>query len=239
MKEHPHSRHISAFLDGDLSPSETLEMENHVAVCACCASLLKDLGDLREQARDLPELSPPRDLWPEIARAIQDEDARNPDVIRLHASVPVQWGPKRRGLHLSVPQAVAAGLALALFSGLAGARVGQVASTPALGPGQEGPVDSPYAWVSSVGEVSPALEATALEVAQLEEELEERSGEMDSFTVEILERNLAAIDRAIRDLVTALKADPDNRYLGSNLARAVSTRGRYLQDATALVFPTT
>ncbi|MFH1765462.1 MAG: zf-HC2 domain-containing protein [Gemmatimonadota bacterium] len=235
--KHPDPSRLSALLDGDLGPPEVREIERHMEGCATCSSLLADLRALQRQARDLPDRLPSRDLWPGIARALQEEGVRNPDVIRLHpaASAPLQ--PKRRGFHLSVPQAVAACLALAMFSGVVGARFGQGWASTREVSQERASQEARSSWVSLVREATPGLEATALEVARLERVLAGHRGELDPLTAGVLERSLGTIDRAIGESVSALRADPGNRFLENNLERAILAKGEYLRDAAFLVAP--
>lgn len=235
--KHPHPRLLSSFLDGDLIPSEILDLEEHLGACASCADLLQDLQDLRLQARELPDHLPARDLWPDIADAIGRVDRTQPDVIRLHPERSRVDSPRVRRYQLSVPQAAAAGLVLALFSGLIGARVGAGGAAEGDSVAWEDAESVSPSWVSLVATARPALEGRALEIARMEETLAEHKGEMDPVTVEILEKNLAAVDRAIRESVSAMEADPDNRFLAAHLERALRTRSEYLRDATLLVLP--
>lgn len=242
MEKHPDSSRLSAFLDGDLAGEEVRELELHLERCSSCSSLLQDLKDIKEQAGILPDLTPPRDLWPQIERTIEGREGGDPDVIRLH---PIEGTPRRssrRGLSLTIPQAAAAGIVLALFSGLVGARLNQerlsipVSSQAeaALGEGSE---ESWPSWVRMVGETRPALESTALEVARLERTLAEAGENLDSLTARILEKNLKIIDDAIQESLAALWEDPGNRFLEENLERAILAKGDYLRDAALLVVP--
>jgi hypothetical protein len=88
-----------------------------------------------------------------------------------------------------------------------------------------------------VTEATPGLEATALEVARLEQILSEHRGELDPVTAQVLERNLSIIDGAIQESASALRSDPGNRFLQQNLERAVLAKGDYLRDASFLVVP--
>ena len=243
--KHPDPSHFSAFLEGDLTSREVRDLEEHLSECDACSSLLQDLQDIKRQAGELPDLLPSRDLWPQIAQAIEGEVVQDPDVIRLHPGGPAASSARRRGFHLSIPQAVAAGLALAMFSGGMGgllvheadsqrvATQGTAATDGASGPTQEAQ------WVSMVGEARPALESTALEVARLEQVLAEYRENLDPVTARVLEKNLAVIDKAIGESVSALQADPGNRFLENNLERAVVAKGDYLRDAALLVTPIT
>ncbi|MGD2122530.1 MAG: zf-HC2 domain-containing protein [Gemmatimonadota bacterium] len=229
---HPHPQELSAFLDEDLPSSERRALEEHLQMCEACSALLQDLAAVREMAAHLPDRTPARDLWPGISQAIQ-ESPRDPDIIHLHPNVPVNYRTTGHPFRLSMPQAAAAGVVLALFSGTVGAWLGHGGVPMA----EKGVVDPP--WVSMVAEAAPALEGTVREVAQLESALTIQRERLDSLTVEVLERNLAAIDRAIQESVAALQADPGNRFLLDNIERAVSARADYLRDATQILTPRT
>ena len=234
--KHPDSQDWSAYLDGEVSPSEARELEEHLGGCESCGVLLSQFQEIRRRARDLPDRFPPRDLWPQIARAIREEEEGAAEVIPLHPSGPARSLDRPRPFRLSISQAVAAGLILALVSGAVGARLGRV-------PGQSGPGTQAevreVTWVQQVSQASPRLEGSAMEVARLEEALATWRQALDSVTVQILERNLRVIDRAIQESVEALAADPGNEFLQTHLERAILAKGEYLRDATLLVAPVT
>jgi len=116
--KHPESQLLSAHLDGELPPREAGELEAHLADCPACSGLFRELSEVQRRARSLQDRVPQRDLWPGIAGAIRGEGDAHAQVIQLHP-----WRDRhaerevRRGLRVSYPQAIAAGLALALFSG--------------------------------------------------------------------------------------------------------------------------
>jgi hypothetical protein len=90
-------------------------------------------------------------------------------------------------------------------------------------------------WVNLVRETSPGLEGSALEVARLEEMLEQNRENLDPATAGILEKNLGVIDQAIRESLNALRSDPGNRFLETHLERSIRAKGDYLRDAAVLV----
>lgn len=239
MRGHPDPARYSALLDGDVPAAEARELEEHLQACGICSTLFSDLREIQETARKLPEYAPPTDLWPGIASEIQSGAGRDPQVIRLHVPQPSPKKGWKRSVRLSIPQAAAAGLVLALLSGAVGVGIG-------AGSGMEGVVqtaDSPGtavpSWVSLVKETQPGLEARALEVAALEESLFQGRGTLDPVTVEVLEKNLMVIDEAIRESLVAIQIDPGNRFLKDNLERAILAKGEFLQDAALLVVPAT
>ncbi|HEY0944638.1 MAG TPA: zf-HC2 domain-containing protein [Opitutaceae bacterium] len=57
-------------VDGTLSPVESLALDAHLARCPRCREALASLRALRDAAASLPhEITPGRDLWPEIVAA--------------------------------------------------------------------------------------------------------------------------------------------------------------------------
>ena len=231
--KHPKSQLLSDYLDGEISSGEGLELEAHLEECGTCSGLLRELKEIQNQARSLPDQVPERDLWPEISQAIREVPSEDPQVIELHpwaARRPPQSG--KPGFRLSYGQALAAGLALAMFSGILGAAVSarpqhsvpEVASAPAP-------------WIELVRTASPGLAEVAGEVAQLEELISQHRDRLDPATARILEKNLGVIDQAIRESVMALRSDPENVFLEAHLARSVQAKGEYLRDAATFVVP--
>lgn len=229
---HPDSMLLSAHLDGDLDPQQSREIEDHLSGCASCTTLFRELQEVQERARNLPDRYPDRDLWPRIASAILGS-ARESDVIALHP-----WrgeerpARKGRGFRITYLQAAAAVVALSFFSGAAGSLLAGWAPS-----GAETSRQASNPWVTMVEAASPGLHLPALEVIQLEELLAAHRDELDPGTVVVLERNLAVIDRAIQECVQALETDPGNEFLEGHLAQAVRAKADFLREATALVAP--
>ena len=66
---------ISARLDGALSEEENRELETHLASCASCRALLKELTELEEGLETLP-VEAPETLAPSVMRTIRAEKGR-------------------------------------------------------------------------------------------------------------------------------------------------------------------
>jgi predicted anti-sigma-YlaC factor YlaD len=204
---------LSEYADGDLSEAERAAVKAHLETCPECADTLADLCRIVRRARVLSGRPPTRDLWPGIAE-------------RIGAS------PRRRRISFSMPQLLAAGIALAVFSG-GGAWV--------LHPGAGGlatrwsppaPPDFPVAAVSITEATAPTY---ASAVGDLERILAEGRGRLDSTTVRVLEQNLALIDQAIAQAQRALAADSANAYLNTHLAETMRRKIDLLRQAAALV----
>jgi hypothetical protein len=62
------------------------------------------------------------------------------------------------------------------------------------------------------------------EIQGLQALLDERRGQLDSSTVEIVERNLKLIDTAIAESRAAFLRDPASQFLAAQLARSYATK---------------
>jgi hypothetical protein len=208
---------LSDYLDEELAAVERQALDAHLTGCVSCRALLEELERVRARAALLPDQAPDRDLWPGIARAIS----------------PTR--PARRGLAFSVPQLLAAGLALILVSGgvaWVAARHAAPAAT-AVGPAV-GPV-----WGASPVWRSEAPYAAA--ITQLQAALDEgrKTGTLDSATVLALVHSLATIDTAILEARQALAADPASAYLNHHLADTMRRKLDLLRQASEIATPRT
>jgi Putative zinc-finger len=214
---------LSEYLDGELDSTERAQIEEHLAECEACASVLAELGAVREQARGLGDVPPRRDLWPGIAGRLGDRTA----VIDLAE----RRGRKQHRIVFTVPQLVAAAAVLMAVSvGGAWLTMRQnAAPTTARG------VDLA---------IPPVLNAAARSdydatVTELQRVLAEHRAELDSVTVRVLEENIATIDSALAEIRVALAEDPSNQYLNAHLAQTMLRKVYVLRRAATLVEATT
>jgi len=203
---------LSEYLDGDLTESERAALEAHLASCAACAETLAGLRRVLVRARSLEDRPPVRDLWSGIAT-------------RIGA------GSRQRRFTFSMPQLLAAGIALALLSAggawLLHPGSNQVATEAAPLPLARAPIATVAAGAGVRG-YDAAVE-------DLERVLAEGRGRLDTTTVRVLEQNLALIDRAIAQAQRAVAADSANVYLNSHLAETMRRKIDLLRQAAALV----
>ena len=207
---------LSEYLDGDLEEAEKAALEAHLVTCAACRETLAGLRRIVVRARSLEDRPPSRDLWSGVAA-------------RIGAGAGA--GPGRRRLTFSVPQLLAAGIALAVLSG-GGAWLlhPDPARVAAVQPAAPGTVP-----VATVGTASAAARSYDSAVDDLERVLAEGRGRLDSTTVRVLEQNLALIDRAIAQAQRAVAADSANLYLNTHLAETMRRKIDLLRQAAALV----
>jgi hypothetical protein len=210
---------LSDYLDGELPAHEHGEVAAHLAACGECRDVLAELQAVAFRAAALrdDDTAPAADLWPGVTKRIRLDRAR-----RAH-----------RTFSFTLPQLVAAGLALMVLSGglVWLARLGgERTDFPAVTAGNERAATQPPA-------IMPANFAELQyerAIADLHETLDAERARLDPHTVRVLEASLAAIDRAIEQSSLALAEDPANAYLNSHLAAARKRKLDLLRRATAL-----
>lgn len=225
MKNEHWTHRLSDHIDGELSAAEKAECEAHLARCPACAGTLDELRAVVAQASLLPELPPERDLWPGIEHRLAP---------RVPAGSADARGARGRRVAMTVPQLMAASIALVLFS---------VGGAWLLLPGSGEP--SPLALAEEAAAAAPAASSSDVAqvafagayddaITQLEVEFERRRGELDPETIRVVEENLAIIDGAIADAGSALAEDPSSAFLNTHLANAIRQKVDLLRRATAI-----
>jgi hypothetical protein len=220
---------LSEYLDGSLSPSERRGIEEHLAGCPACGTVLEDLRDVVGRARGLREFDAAiglgSDLWPGIEARIRDLPAAAP---RPLGSPPRRsWAPPR--FSLSLPQLAAAAVALVAIS--AG---GFWAAGDLFGRGDASGRASRSGRVSAVPASNASVDAALAEIQQLENLLQDRRESIDPETLRALEESLRSMEGAVDEARRGLEADPGNPYIQSHLDAMRDRQLRLLRRAVAL-----
>lgn len=165
----------------------------------------------------LQDAPPSSDLWPGIAARLTPQ-AKAPRVVSF-----------------TLPQlAMAATLLIAVSGGVSWLAFSRPAAPAAPEPAIQAVAEPREA---AQPDIAPATFADAqydAAVADLEQILRDDSQRLDPLTVMVIERNLRAIDEAIREARAALDADPANTYLNSHLAEARRRKLELLRRAAGL-----
>jgi len=219
---------LSEYLDDELAPEERTALAAHLERCPECSATLADLRRVVARARSLEPGGPTADLWPGIAQRIGA------------GAAPVRAAPRERfrRVTFSLPQLLAAGIALMVLSGgsvwllrpggtAASAPIAALPGTPAVP--AAGSTGTPVSWQRRA---APGYDAA---VAELEQVLEQGRGRLDTATVRVLEQNLKVIDQAIEQARRAVAADSANAYLNSHLAETMRRKLDLLRQAASLV----
>ena len=207
---------LSEYLDDELDANERDALEAHLATCGHCYATLGELRQVVARAKAMEDQPPATDLWPSLRARLTP--ARRVEV-RTH-----------RRFSFTIPQLMAASLALVLLSGgtvwMTQRSRGSAAFTPtpdAVNPSSFQPASNGRWRVQ-----------TDIAVAELEETLSRNQGELDTATVRVVRQNLAVIDHAIGQAQRALRRDPGNLYLNLHLANTMRQKIELLRRANAL-----
>jgi anti-sigma factor RsiW len=217
---------LSAYLDGELSPSERARIDEHVALCVQCRLVLDDLKAIVVTAPYYEGEAPKRDLWSGIQAGIAEQKevplARRPSPVA------------RR--QFSLGQLVAACLAFAAIAGgtvYVAVRPSPVA--PDLSPVAHSPSPTATAAVTAVSSSARAGEVYDAAVGDLERVLAEGKDQLEPRTLKVIEENLRIIDRAIAEARSAIASDPANAYLRSQVAANMRRKLDILRQATDVI----
>ena len=217
---------LSDYLDDELPAAERAALDAHLTSCRECSAALEELREVVERAGRLPVRPPAADLWPGI----------EPRLTGASPATPLQFQARRtRTFNFSLPQLVAAGVALMVMSG-GGVWVlqngGRATSMPPVvaTDSTANPVPAVPASIASVAD--PRYDEA---IADLQQALDSGRSALDATTIKVLEANLQAIDTAIDQSRRALAEDPANVYLNNHLADARQRKLALLRRATALV----
>ncbi len=223
---------LSEYLDGELEAAERTRLEAHLADCEECAATLEQLRRVVARARDAEDRPPANDLWPGIAERI-GASSRDAVVADIESHRRHRWAHLRDfRVSLTVPQLVAAGIALVIASGGAGLLLSGNAV-----PAGEGTAPAAAGVTSVVPAVAPAsltIPTYDAAVAELEQVIDETRDQLDTATVRVIEENLMKIDRAIAQAQRALAQDPASAYLSEHLAATMQQKLEFLRRTARL-----
>jgi hypothetical protein len=201
---------LSEYVDGELAAGERSALEAHLATCGDCRATLGDLRRVVARAKSLEDRAPKADLWSGVAE-------------RIGAGRVVAIRSRR--FSFSVPQLIAASIALVLLSG--GGAWLALKPRPTQG-SAFGPRTGPRVTLAvSTGRTDAAI-------ADLQDVFERNKSRLDTSTVRVVRQAFATIDRAIAEARTALQADPSNAYLNLHLADTMRRKLELLRRVNAI-----
>jgi anti-sigma factor RsiW len=216
---------LSEYLDGSLTQAEREALDAHLVTCLECRSVMEELRRVVDRARGLDDRPPTKDLWSGIATRIGSSGGAA--VVSIdRARTPARTG---RRLSFSLPQAIAAGIALvALSSGAVWLALRSPAEQVATTTHDADALVRNASWRKGVDSTFSGV------VEDMHHTLESNRARLDSSTVRVLEKNLAIIDSAIAEARRALDEDPNNNYLNHHLADTMRRKADLLRRASAL-----
>ena len=221
---------LSLYMDGELEPAEAKACEAHLGQCAECAATLSELRQVVERARALESEPPPAEVWAQVAERIRTSPQETAPAAPEPAPEPVRvLRPSFRGrVSFSVPQLIAAGIAVAVLSG-------GVAWVTLWKSEQAAPLQVTAGNRAPIPAIDREADEYDAAIVSLEQSLAAGRGRLDTSTVRILEQNLVTIRSATEQARRALAADPANPYLRSYMDQTMRRRLDLLRKATNVV----
>jgi len=221
---------LSEYIDGELTIEEQTVVEGHVAECPGCAKVLGELRRVVRRAEALDDRPPGKELWAGVAARIGA--SVKPDGTKTERPVPtpvISIGSRARRFAFSVPQLLAASIALVVISGstvwlAVQNNTGQETSPPTERLAESEPLTIPAAVRT------PYDDAAADLVRILESERDQLAPE----TIRAIEENLTIIDNAVARAREALANDPQSDYLREHLTQTMRQKLMLLRRVTSI-----
>jgi len=228
---HPNEAAINDYVDEALDAAARTEVDEHLAGCSRCRTLVDDLTEIRRAASTLDPRQPPARSWTRLERAMKLEAE--------HATArSAATGPSRlRGYWPWL--AAAAALVVATLVGLRFVpNRGESTTARSDAPASTAPVTT---QASSAAAQSVETELREAEghyekaIKGLEQIANAEQNVFDPRTAATLQKNLAVIDQAIGESRAALKAQPTSEPAQQSLLENFRTKMALLQDTVALI----
>jgi anti-sigma factor RsiW len=211
---------VSAYVDGELSPTDAHAFARHVDTCAACRGLVQDLQRLRKAARTLGPIAPASDLWTRLQHQLPSDPP----------SVAAAARPRLGGVWWLAATAV---VALGAAAWLIDRRVLPSSSTElapsAIPAGNAAPLD---AVETAVAEIDRAAQPYAAVLLELERSAADVA---DTGLARVLRAQLDAADRAIAAGRAALAIDPESTIAREALVDALRRKHAVIDAAGTLL----
>jgi hypothetical protein len=215
---------LSLMVDGQLPERGAQALvRSHLESCAACRGALQDLERLRRAASALGPMTPPDQVWLEVAGQSHLSPAPTPA-----APEPVRRSPARTALYKWV------GLAAALVLVTTGYYVLQQ-NGPQRGGANAGNVPPSGTVEAVTDELSMAAEHYDKAVAELEAMAKTDGSGLDPAIATSLRQDILTIDQAIAESRGALAQNPGSEPARESLFEALRRKVTVLQATVTLI----
>lgn len=217
---HPDSERLNEFVDGLLAPEDAAAVDAHLAGCDACRAMVAGVRALNAELAALPkDIEPGRDLRPPVPHRGEQPSRGTAATAATERKTARPW------------LRTAAAIALLLGAGAAALLVSR-------GPGTtDDAARSADAAASAFAPAEPQALVAPYERAAdaLAAELAARRDQLAPEAQRLVQRNLAALDTAIRELEAARASAPSDPVLAELLENRHRTRLDLLREAIALL----
>ena len=235
---------LAVSVEDDLCKADREALEQHLGTCFDCAEIASDLRAIAAELTQLPLLSPSHDLWPGIKSRIETSVMPNST-----SRAEVRRLPYRTiGIAAVTLIAVSSGLAY-VANDLRGVHTGPAIEVQtenahqtvlvAANDSVRAPsirIPAPHRSVSASHRKAHTDGSLAYEreILLMERLVHTHHDAFDPRTLDVIERNLRLVDRAIRESRAALAKNPHNALLESRLIDVLNGKIDLLRTAALL-----
>lgn len=200
---------LSDYIDGALSAAEREELDAHLAECSDCRALVSDLRSVRREARSLPPLEPPEQVWNSIADRIRTRDVS---------------AARQSSFRTALAVAAALVLGVSLWIAIA-------AKEPGLPAGQD-----PEALADMVTEELRAAESHYQNaITGLEQIIAQNESSLPSNLNQTITDSLDLIEQTIDESRNAMATSPDSAVAQESLLDAFRRKVSLLRNTILLI----
>jgi Putative zinc-finger len=194
-------RSLSEYLEGELTATQALELEEHLNACGSCSQLLDEYRRIVSACRALPDYEARQELWIPIKRQLRQGPVSAVPVSTVrNAAEPLATLLGRMVFYRRVAY-VSISIALLSFS----VWIGQF-----LYPSDRGLMPDSETAELAVLEVRKAEIHYRNAIESLTQVLETSKGQWSPELRQVVEQNLRTIDASIADCRLAIRREPQN-----------------------------
>ena len=194
---------LSAYSDGELTGAERATVERHLAECAPCREVLRQIAAVKAWAPTYAGSAPDRDLWQNIEARLGTRP------IGAGALTSPAWHGKR--VSVRIPLLAAAAVILLVTGALTTRLFRSGDSITAV------PVTQIKHWNADQERLTNDQYDAA--ITELEAILASHDSVLEPATMQVIRESLTAIDKAINDARLAIAQDSTNDFLNASIAQ--------------------
>ena len=214
---------IGLLIDGDLDASAQQNVRAHLATCDACRGIATDMQRLRASAQVLGPIDPPAHVWRQIVDRIHVEPSADARAVATPPRETALW--QWIGLAAAL---VLVTIGLYLFQGVR-PPLSTVADNATPSAVVEPSVANPD------DDVKLARAPYDKAIAELEVAARNGHDSMDTAVASVMQDNIGAIDRAIKESQVAVETDPDNEPARDSRVEALRRKVAMLQATVTLI----
>ena len=218
---------LSSYLDRSLDPEARAIVAAHLAECAACSGVLRDLDHLQAAARSLGPITPPDHVWLEVAGQIR---------LTPKTTTPVVVASPARRQAFWQWAGIAAALVIVTLVAFFMTRKPQAPEiAQVVTPGNPTGAPSVELIEQELREAESHYDKAISQLEAIVKSDDPNNPALTPAVAAVLQKNLPVMDQAISESRAALTGDPGNQAARDSLFDMLKRKVSVLQDTVALM----